>query len=306
MNVFKNTDELPLFKNAVLTIGTFDGVHTGHLQIINQLKKEASDIGGTPVLITFYPHPKQIIQGFDKPLFILNEQSEKFELLNKHGIENIVVVPFNKAFAALSADEYIQNFLVKKFHPKIIITGYDHRFGSNRTGDYLLLEEYASRYNYSLKEIPKHVLQNAGVSSTKIREALLRGDIDTAEKYLGYQYFFTGTVVQGNKLGRTIGYPTANLKIENEHKLIPANAVYAVDILYAGRKLKGMMNIGLRPTVNGNTRTIEVNIFNFDEDIYGEKLKIIIKRKLREEIKFSDLDALKLQLAQDKILAAEL
>jgi riboflavin kinase/FMN adenylyltransferase len=292
MNVYKNTEELPVFKNAVITIGTFDGVHTGHAQILDQLVKEAEKINGTPVLITFYPHPKQVVQGMEKPIYILNEPEEKYELLAAKGIHNIVVVPFDKSFSELSATDYIEKFLIEKFQPKIIITGYDHRFGNNREGDYELLADKTKAHHCKVIEIPKHVLQDVAVSSTKIREALLAGNVEKAEKYLGYQYFFTGKVVEGNKLGRTIGYPTANLQIEHDDKLIPANGVYAVDVQFVDRKLKGMMNIGVRPTVDGKKRVIEVNIFDFNEDIYGQNLKITIKKKLREEVKFSGLDDL--------------
>ncbi len=300
MNVYKNIDQLPVFKKAVITIGTFDGVHTGHFQIIEQLIKEAEKIGGTPVLITFYPHPKQVVESLKKPLYILNEQEEKFELLAKKGIDNIVIVPFDKAFSQLTARAYIQHFLVEKFHPALIITGYDHRFGNDRKGDIMLLESLSTAYNYEVKEIPKHVLADVAVSSTKIREALLTGDIQKAEKYLGHSYSLSGVVIQGNKLGRTIGYPTANIFIENEHKLIPANAVYAVDVLLRNKQYKGMMNIGMRPTVNGKARSIEVNIFDFDEDIYGEHLQVIIKKRLRDEVKFEGLEELKAQLVKDK------
>ncbi len=305
MNVYNNTDHLPAFKNAVITIGTFDGVHTGHFQIIRQLIKEAEKIDGTPVLITFYPHPKQVVEQQKKPLFILNEQQEKFELLAQKGIENIVVVPFDKTFSALTAEEYIRDFLVAKFHPALIITGYDHRFGADRKGDIHLLESLAGMYGYQVKEISKHVLSNIAVSSTKIREALLLGNIDVAEKYLGHPYTFSGRVVEGKKLGRTIGFPTANILVDNEHKLIPANAVYAVAVKIKNVFFKGMMNIGTRPTVNGQNRSIEVNIFNFDEDIYGKTLQIILIKKIRNEIKFAGLEELKTQLFKDRDTALQ-
>ncbi len=311
MKVYNNIYLLPVFKNAVLTIGTFDGVHQGHQQIIQQLLKEAASINGTAVLITFFPHPKQVVinaaSGGSKAhsqhaIQLLNTPEEKYELLHKQGIEHIVVVPFDKAFSEQSAASYIKNFLVKLFHPHTIIIGYDHRFGNNREGDYHLLEKEADQYNYIVKEIPEHVLKNVTISSTKIRTALLDGDIDTAASYLGYAYFFSGKVILGNQLGRTIGYPTANLLIEDEQKLVPANGVYAVEVVLKGREktYKGMMNIGLRPTVDGSTRMIEVNIFDFDEMIYGSSLKVILVKHLRSEVKFNGLDELKIQLAKDK------
>lgn len=306
MNVYTDIKSLPVFTKAVITTGSFDGVHVGHEKIISQLINEAERIGGTPVLITFYPHPKQIVQIKDKPLFVLNTPEEKYELLQKMGIKNIVVVPFDKQFSELTASQYIEDFLVKNFNPSLIVVGYDHRFGNNREGNFDLLKEEGTKNNYEVIEIPEHILKDITISSTKIRNALVTGNTSTAALYLGYQYFFTGKVIEGNKLGRTISYPTANLLIENENKLIPADGVYAVDIILNDSLLKGMMNIGMRPTVDGKKRTIEVNIFNFNEDIYGEYLKITIKNHLRSEVKFNGLDELKAQLAKDKEMAVEL
>ena len=308
MKVYTDINHLPQFTNAVITIGTFDGMHLGHSRIIEQLISEAKAVNGTPVLITFYPHPKQVIDNLKKPLYILNTPTEKYDLLYKKGIENIVVVPFDKSFAEQTALKYIKDFLIEKFHPHTIIIGYDHRFGNNREGDYRLLENEAANYNFRVKEIPEHVLQDVIISSTKIREALQGGDIKTAAAYLGYDYFFSGKVIEGNKLGRKIGYPTANLHIEDEKKLIPANGVYAVEVEIKNLKwdkktFGGMMNIGIRPTVDGSNRAIEVNIFNFDEDIYGLDIKITLKKWLRAEVKFPGLDTLKAQLALDKINA---
>lgn len=305
MNIYKDINQLPAFKNAVITTGSFDGVHQGHVQIIEQLKKEAQKIDGTPVLITFYPHPKQIVQIKDKPLFVLNTPAEKYHLLQQNGIEHIVEVPFNAEFAALTAEQYIDEFLVKSFHPSVIVVGYDHRFGHNRTGDFSLLQSKAAQHQYEVKEIPEHILKNITISSTKVRDAITSGDIQKATAYLGYQYFFSGVVVEGNKLGRTIGYPTANLKIEDDHKLVPANGVYAVDVQIQQQQCKGMMNIGVRPTVDGTKRTIEVNIFDFDEDIYGQQITITLKNQLRTEIKFDGLAALTQQLAKDKLMAQQ-
>ncbi len=300
MKVYRDINSLPVFTNAVITTGSFDGVHTGHVQIIEQLIKEAEKISGKPVLITFYPHPKQVVQMKEKALYILNTPEEKYELLQLKWIENIVVVPFDKDFSQLSAQEYISNFLVEKFNPSIIVVGYDHRFGNNREGNFDLLKSKEAEYGFEVKEIPEHVLKNITISSTKIRAAMLEGDIETASSFLGYDYYFSGTVIQGNKIGRTIGYPTANLQIQNEYKLVPANGVYAVDVQLGNRNLKGMMNIGIRPTVDGTKRVIEVNIFDFDEDIYGQTLKITLKKNLRLEVKFAGLEELKAQLAKDK------
>ena len=299
MKVYTDIHSLPIFTKAVITTGSFDGVHIGHVQIISQLINEAKQIGGTPVLITFYPHPKQIVQIKDKPLFVLNTPQEKYELLQKMGIANIVVVPFDKEFSELSAKNYIEDFLVQKFHPSLIVVGYDHRFGNNREGNFELLKSEAAANNYEVIEIPEHILKDITISSTKIRTALLSGDVDTATLYLGYDYFFSGIVVKGNQLGRTIGYPTANIEIADENKLVPADGVYAVDVSIDETIYKGIMNIGNRPTVSGKSKTIEVYIFDFSDDIYGEEIKITLKKFIRYEVKFEGLEALKLQLKKD-------
>lgn len=311
MLVHKDIDHLPAIKNAVVTIGTFDGVHLGHLQIIDQLKKEATAVNGETVIITFHPHPRSIVGRNGTKIYLINTLDEKIELLEKHGIDHLVVVPFTETFASQTAQDYVEDFLVKKFHPHTLIIGYDHRFGKNRTGDFHLLEDYAKKGTFKLIEITEKVLQEAAVSSTRIREALLQGEIETANELLGYNYFFEGTVVEGNKLGRTIGYPTANLRIENEDKLVPGNGVYAVyaAVLQEGKRdtqLKGMMNIGNRPTVDGSKRVIEVNLFDFDQDIYGQTLRVSLVQYQRGEVKFNGLDALKEQLAKDKLTATGL
>ena len=303
MNVYKEITKLPAFKNAVITIGTFDGVHQGHLQIIKQLVEEARKVQGTPVVITFYPHPKQVVETGRKPIFILNTLEEKTRLLAQAGIEHLVVVPFSQEFAEQPAADYVKNFLVNNFHPHTIIIGYDHRFGRNREGDYHLLEALADELQYQVKEIPEHVLRDITISSTRIREALLEGNVQKANEFLGYRYFFTGLVTEGNKLGRTIGYPTANLQIQDDQKLVAGNGVYAVQVVVENMSgiFGGMMNIGTRPTVDGTKRAIEVNIFAFDEMIYNRFVTVTMLARLRDEVKFNGLDALKAQLAKDKL-----
>jgi riboflavin kinase / FMN adenylyltransferase len=306
MTVHTNIQQLPVFKNAQVTIGTFDGVHSGHQQIIQLMKSEAARANGETIIITFHPHPRKIIGKQKGPVHLLNTLDEKIALLEKYGIDHLVVVPFTEVFANQPAEDYIADFLVKKFHPHTIIIGHDHRFGKGRSGDFELLEVKAAEYGYEVKEIPGYMLRDMTISSTKIREALLKGDIDTANHFLSYDYFFSGKVIEGNKLGRTIGYPTANLLVEDENKLIPGNGVYAVTIKNEALKIKnflGMMNIGVRPTVDGTKRMIEVNIFDFDKEIYGETLTITLKKHLRSEVKFTGLDALKEQLAKDKAAA---
>ena len=301
MKVYRNLDTLPPFINAVVTIGTFDGVHLGHQKIIKQVLTESDRNGGESVLITFNPHPRKIVQP-EKSLMQLTTMDERIELLKQQGINNMVIVPFTQEFSQQTALEYIQHFLVDKFHPSQIIIGYDHKFGNKREGDFRLLEQYAHEFNYAVKEIDEELIQDAIISSTKIREALLRGDTTFAKSFLGYDYFFKGVVIEGNKLGRTIGYPTANLQMEHPDKLVPGNGVYAVSCQLEGetRMLNGMMNIGTRPTVDGLNRMIEVNIFDFDEEIYGRHLKVWLKHHLRSEVKFSGIDALKEQLSKDK------
>lgn len=320
MKIHQDTDNLPAFRNAVITIGTFDGVHTGHRQIIEKMKKEAALINGETVIITFHPHPRKIVSSVFTGVRLINTLEERLELLKELDIDHVVVVPFTEVFANQPAEDYIKNFLVEKFHPHTIIIGYDHRFGRERKGDYLLLEEKAPIYNYQIKEIPKHVLDEISISSTKIREAVLNGKIEIADTLLGYNFFFSGTVVHGDKLGRKLGYPTANLKIENEEKIIPGNGIYAVyaEVVSnqepgAGRHtsnnqslLRGMMSIGFRPTVDGKKRVVEVNLFDFDEEIYDRTLKVYVKKYLREEVKFNSLEDLVKQIDQDKIISQKI
>ncbi len=308
MTVYTNIQDLPIFNHSVITIGTFDGVHYGHQQILELMKSAAKQVNGETVIITFHPHPRKIIGTNKAPIFLLNTLEEKINLLEKYGIDHLVIIPFTEKFAQQTAEDYISDFLVNTFHPHTIIIGHDHRFGKDRTGDFQLLEDKAQEWGYQVKEIPGYMLNNITISSTKIREALLKGDIENAHDLLSYDYYFTGKVVKGNQLGRTIGYPTANIEMIDENKLIPCNGVYSV--LVTNEKLKinqqgGMMNIGYRPTVEGNTRTIEVNLFDFDQSLYDETLTITLKKYLRSEVKFSGLDELKKQLEKDKQAALD-
>lgn len=298
MQIHRNIQQIPQFEKAVITIGTFDGVHLGHAQIMHQLVQTAKAISGQSVVITFYPHPRNVVSS--DAIQILTTQEEKYQILESLGVDHLVEVPFDKYFAEQSAEDYIRDFLVSNFNPQIIITGYDHRFGKNRAGDYRLLESFGETFNYTVKEIPAEVLEHITISSTIIREALKKGDVKKAADNLGYAYTLSGTVVEGNKMGRTIGYPTANIQPNNAEKLIPANGVYAVKVSLQGEHFYGMMNIGVRPTVNGKHRTIEVNIFDFDRVIYGEKISIQFIERIRDERKFENLDALKQQLKDDE------
>ena len=317
MQVHRDIDNLPVFKNAVITIGTFDGVHLGHRQIINKLTGEAKTVNGESVIITFHPHPRKVISSAILGVRLINTLAEKTEVLSTMGIDHLVIVPFTDAFANQPAEEYVRNFLFEKFHPHTIIIGYDHRFGRERLGDYRLLEKMAPQLGFTIKEIPKHLLDEIAINSTNIREAVLHNDINMANKLLGYTFFFEGEVVHGNKLGRKLGYPTANLHVQDAEKIIPGDGIYAVyaevkddlplkkatpdtyDATNHQSHLKGMMSIGFRPTVDGKKRVIEVNIFDFDKDIYGETLTVYFKHRLRDELKFDSLDALVKQIGQD-------
>lgn len=303
MKIHRDIEHLPAFKNAVITIGTFYGVHMGHRQIIDKLKSEAKANNGETVIITFHPHPRKVVSSAILGIRLINTLEERIELLEGLGIDHLVIVPFTDAFANQPAEDYVKDFLLDKFHPNTIIIGYDHRFGRDRLGDYRLLEKMAATHNYKLKEIPKHILENISISSTNIREAILHSDIATANSLLGYEFFFSGEVVHGDKLGRKLGYPTANLKIQNEEKIIPGNGIYAVYAQPEGaaKKLKGMMSVGFRPTVDGKKRVVEVNLFDFDKEIYGQSLKVYVKKFLREEVKYDSLEALVKQIDQDKI-----
>jgi riboflavin kinase / FMN adenylyltransferase len=308
MQIHRNTDNLPSFKNAVITIGTFDGVHTGHQKIIAQINKQAKEVNGESVIITFHPHPRKVVAGNQPNIQLLTTLDEKLHLLEEIGIDHAVIVPFDEHFASQTAEEYINDFLFEKFHPHTVVIGYDHKFGQGRKGDYHLLEEYGKKLDFQVQEIPEHILHEITISSTRIRKALLHNDMQTVNEFLGHDYFFEGIVVKGNQLGRTLGYPTANLEIESNEKLIPSNGVYAVTVLLENEKdkRKGMMSIGIRPTVGGTPRTIEVNIFDFNADIYGQKLKVFVREYMREEKKYNGLEALTAAIAEDEVNARKI
>ena len=308
MEIHYDIGNLPHFTNAVITIGTFDGVHQGHRKVIDQLVKEAKNAGGESVVITFHPHPRKVVTSSILGIRLINTLDEKIELLSQLQVDHLVITPFTDVFANQLPEDYLKEFLIGKFNPHTIIIGYDHRFGRNRKGSYKLLEKFQDDYQYDLKEIPKHVLDDISISSTKIRDAILTGDTSTMYQLLGYEFFFEGEVVNGDKLGRKLGYPTANLSIRSDEKITPGDGIYAV---YAelktgqysapGKLMKGMMSIGFRPTVDGRKRVIEVNIFDFDQEIYGETLRVYVKTFLREEVKYDNLTDLVKQIDQDKI-----
>jgi len=299
MQVHDNIDRLPFFKNAVITIGTFDGVHKGHQQIIDAVLREAERVDGESVIITFHPHPRKVIQP-DTSLQMINTLDERIKLLKNSGIGHLVLVSFSSAFASITAESYIEDFLVKKFNPKTIIIGYDHRFGKGRKGNFELLNNEKDKWGYELFEIPKHVLDEIGISSTKIRNALIQSEVEKANKLLGYDFFFEGRVIKGDQLGRKLGFPTANLIYTDPDKIHLGEGVYAVYIELNGTRKKGMLSIGKRPTLNDTQERIEVNIFDFTDDIYDYTLTVHVHAYLRPQYKFDNLDSLKEQIMNDK------
>lgn len=302
MNIYYDFSSISAIKNPVLTIGTFDGVHIGHKKIIDQLNEEASKIGGESVLFTFFPHPRMVIFPESHGLKLIQTQEEKLEKLKEMGLQNVIVFPFTFEFSRLSALEFVRDMLVNQLHVKKLVIGYDHQFGKNREGSIHFLRDVAETYEFEVIEIPAQDIAAVHVSSTKIREALNNGDIEKANDYLGAPFQLSGTVVKGKQLGRTIGFPTANIQLANDLKLIPQNGVYAVKVFYQNEYLKGMMNIGVRPTIEGkNDPTIEVHIFDFDQTIYGESLRVELYKKTRDEQKFNGIEALKNQLKLDEI-----
>ncbi len=301
MNIYRNIKALPEFKNAVITIGSFDGVHSGHLKILSRVKKLADEIEGDSVVITFFPHPRNILDSADREISILNTLDEKIKHIENIGIKNIVVVPFSFEFSQQAPREYIENFIIECFHPKYIVIGYDHRFGLNRGGDISLFKEYEENNNFKVIEIPKQEIDDIAISSTKIRKALQAGNIEDANLYLNHPYILTGKVVHGDKLGTKLGYPTANLQISEKDKLIPLEGVYAVKIDIDEHFFEGMMYIGKRPTVtNQPDINIEINIFDFNQNIYDKSITIQILKFLRQDIKFKNLEELKEQLKVDE------
>ncbi len=303
MNIYKDINSLPDFNNAVITIGSFDGVHRGHQKIIKRIKQLAKEINGESVIITFDPHPRKIIYPKDNSLKLLNSLEEKLHLCEKYGVDNVVIVPFSIEFSQQHPQEYIEKFILGKFNPRYIVIGYDHRFGLNRKGDIDMLKHYAQTAVFDVILIKKQDIEEITISSSKIRKAIEIGDIKTANDFLNHNYKLSGIVVHGDKIGQTIGYPTANIKITEKDKLVPQNGVYAVSCTIEGLEVNGMMYIGNRPTIkDGNKeRKIEVNLFDFNDNIYDKKITINVLSHIRSDMKFDSLESLKGQLAIDRI-----
>ncbi len=302
MEIYHNINDFKV-KNPVLTVGTFDGVHLGHKKILNRLVREAEKINGEPVVLTLYPHPRKVLDPNFKDLFLLNTLDEKAQLLENAGIKHLIIYPFTKEFASLSSCDFIEKFLYKRLNVKKLIVGYDHRFGKDRQGNIDILRNCADPFNIDVIKVDAFMLNNETVSSTKIRNALFEGNIEKANIYLDYEYFLTGEVISGNKIGRTLGFPTANIDVHHE-KLIPKSGVYAVKVIIEKNEYKGMINIGTRPTVSlSSDSTVEAHVFDFQGNLYSKKIQIIFKKYIREERKFVDKEALKLQLLKDKKFA---
>lgn len=300
MKIYHTLDDFSRLPYAVVTSGTFDGVHLGHQKILARLREVAAKNAGETVVITYWPHPRLVLRPDDPAIKLLNTFEEKTELLKEQGMQHLVRIPFTKEFSQRSSNDFIRNILVEKIGTRKLVIGYDHRFGKNREGSFEELRRNGPAYGFEVEEIPRQDIDHVAISSSKIRKALSEGDVTAARNLLGRSYSLSGRVVKGDKLGRMMGYPTANIDIDSTQKLVPADGIYAVRVFHEHQKFDGMLYIGNRPTVDGAKRTIEVNIFNFDREIYGEDIRVDFEILLRGDTKFVDLDALKMQLGKDR------
>ncbi|RMG55443.1 MAG: riboflavin biosynthesis protein RibF [Bacteroidetes bacterium] len=300
MKVYHSLADYEIGRRTVATIGTFDGLHIGHRTILQRLKTAAAEVGGESLLISFHPHPRLVLFPENNPLRLLHTQPEKIAMLREIGLDKVLFIPFTREFSRLPSRAFIQDILVQGVGLHRIVIGYDHRFGKNRTGGIEELRAYAAEGGYQVEEIPAQSIDDAKVSSTKIRKALLAGEVATAHRYLGYAYGFSGTVVHGEKKGRQLGYPTANLLPEDPLKLIPGNGIYFVEAFLGEEKLYGMMSIGHKPTVGTFDRGYEVHLFDFNRDIYGQPLRVQFLEYIRGEVKFDSLEDLMEAMAGDE------
>jgi riboflavin kinase/FMN adenylyltransferase len=303
VRIYKGIDELGDFKNSVVTIGTFDGAHKGHQKILSRLNDRAKETDGESILFTFYPHPRMIVFPETHNLKLLQTIEEKIESLASFGLDNLIIYPFTKDFSRLTAFEFVRDILVEKLKVKTLVIGYDHQFGRNREGDLEFLKETAKIFDFEVEEISAEEVQEVNVSSTKIRQSLNNGNIERANEFLGRPFLCTGTVVEGKRLGRELGFPTLNIQLNNEHKILPKDGVYAVQVQMGATSFNGMMNIGQNPTVQNDVdqeKKIEVHIFDFDKEVYGAEVKVFFEKYIRDEKTFSNLGELKSQLIQDE------
>lgn len=306
MKIYRDISKFKV-KNPVLTIGSFDGVHKGHLKIIDRLKEIAKSKGGESVIFTFFPHPRLVLYPEEGNLRLLTTLEEKIELFANAGLDHLIIYPFTKDFSKLAYNDFVKEILIDQLHIKHLVVGYDHKFGKNREGGFEMLTKLSEVLKFEIEKIDVLLADDIEISSTIIRNALQEGDIYKANKYLGYSFTLHGKVVEGQKLGRKIQFPTANIETSDPNKIIPGHGVYAVLVKCSQVTYKGMLNIGIRPTVNKNAdhRSIEVNIFDFDEDIYNKAIEIRFIDKVREEKKFGSIDELKEQLERDKIIVTK-
>lgn len=303
MKVYKNITEAHNIPHAVVTIGTFDGVHLGHQAIFNKMKALAKEVGGETVVVTFHPHPRQVLNIDSSNLRFLCTPEEKLLKFEEFGIDNVVIINFTKEFSRTPSEVFIKDYIIDNIHPAYIVVGYDHHFGKNRMGDFGLLNDLMKKFNFKVERVAAQDIENIAISSTKIRNALAVGNVKSANRLLGYTYSVTAEVVVGNKIGRTLGFPTANLELPREYMLINNRGVYACLVDYEGHTYKGMANIGHRPTIGDRSEDnpiIEVNLFDFDGDLYGKHIHVRFIDRIRDEEKFKDLDELKAQLALDR------
>ena len=300
MNSFNNIDEFNSTDYTILTIGTFDGVHLGHQKVLERLTKEAKNNNLKSTVLTFFPHPRTVLNP-NKPLKLINSVNERTNLLSRSKIDNLIIHPFDKSFSELDPEKYVLEILVKKLKAKIILIGYDHKFGKNRTADINDLKMYGEKYGFKVIEIKAEEISNIAISSTKIRKAISEGDISTAKEYLGYDVSLSGRIVHGKSIGRTIGFPTANVEVSEGYKLLPKNGVYLIQSIINKKQVFGMMNIGVKPTLIESSKTIEINFFDFEGDLYDRNIRVDIKQFIRDEIKFESLELLKSQIQKDKI-----
>jgi riboflavin kinase/FMN adenylyltransferase len=299
LKIFHSINEFHSDKKTIVTIGTFDGVHLGHAAILKKLTQNTQNETFESTVLTFFPHPRMVLQG-KSDLKLLNTINEKIELLEKIGIDNLIIHPFDEKFAELNAEAFVSTILVDHLRVQKIIIGYDHRFGKNRTANIDDLISFGAQYGFEVEQISAQEIDEISISSTKIRTALEEGDIQLANEYLGYSYFLSGTVVKGKQLGRTIGFPTANISLEEDYKLVPQNGVYVVQAEIDSKSIYGMMNIGFNPTVQGKQKTIEAHFFDFETDIYNRKIQVAILQRIRSEKKFESIELLTKQLDEDR------
>lgn len=304
MKIFNRIQDFRSKNQTIATLGTFDGVHLGHEKIIERLTQSASDENFESLVLTFFPHPRMVLQN-DGTIKLLNTIQERAVLLEKAGLDNLIIHPFDQKFSQMEAEEFVKTILVEQFNIKKIIIGHDHRFGRNRSADINDLIGFGKIYNFEVEQISAEEIDEVSISSTKIRNALDAGNIALANEYLGYNYFLSGKVIHGKQLGRTINFPTANIQIEEDYKLIPQNGVYIVKSFIAGNLVYGMMNIGTNPTVDGKKQSIEVHYLDFEGDLYDQNIAVEFLQRIRSEEKFPSFDALRQQIENDRITAKE-